>query len=285
MEDEDQSALRLAARGDAALCTLVGIEGSFSRRLGAQVAIAGNGTIAGSLADGCLEQELAAQARLARQAGGASLLRFGRGSPFIDFRLPCGSGIDVLIEPAPDRAALADAVAALDARREATLALAHGRPELLRQRHYFPGPRLVVFGQGPEAEALVEMARQYRLAVSHEHPGQGRGQGQGQGLALGQPPADVAVDSWTALVLLFHDHEWEGAILCWALDTPAFYIGALGGETVRERRREMLAEVGFSHQQIARVTQPIGLIPRTREARALALSVLAEIIARYEDSR
>ena len=274
MEDEDQSALRLAARGDAALCTLVGIEGSFSRRLGAQVAIAGNGTIAGSLADGCLEKELASQAQLARQAGRSCVLRFGRGSPFIDFRLPCGSAIDVLIDPAPDSAALAAAVAALDARQEAKLDLAHERPDLLRQRRYFPGPGLVVFGQGPEAVALAEMARRYGLAVSHKHPG--------DGLSLGQPPADVAVDSWTALVLLFHDHEWERAILSWALETPAFYIGALGGKTTREQRREILTEAGFSDTQIARVTHPIGLIPRTREARTLALSVLAEIIARYE---
>lgn len=277
MEDDDQSALRFAARGDAALCTLVGIEGSFSRRLGAQLAIGVDGAVAGSLSDGCLERELATQAELARHERAPRLLRYGRGSPFIDFRLPCGSGVDVLIDPAPDHEILADVVATLDARREARLDLTHDRPALLRQRVYTPAPRLVVFGQGPEAEALQAMGRHYGLGVSAVRPG--------QGLSLGQPPVDVAADAWTAIVLLFHDHEWERAILDWALETPAFYIGALGGQTSRETRQEALRAARFSDEQIARVTSPIGLIPHTREARVLALSVLAEIVARYEALR
>ena len=50
-------------------------------------------------------------------------------------------------------------------------------------------------------------------------------------------------------MLLFHDHEWEQAILEWALATPAFYIGA---------------------------------ITHSREPGVLALSVLAEIVGAYE---
>src|SRR5438067_4350039 len=73
--DEDQAALRLAAAGGAALCTIVGIEGSFSRRLGAQLAVAVDGRMAGSLADGCLERELATQAAEARREGRPRLLR------------------------------------------------------------------------------------------------------------------------------------------------------------------------------------------------------------------
>src|SRR6185369_8791945 len=65
--DEDQAALRLAAQvPDTALCTIVGIDGSYSRRRGAQLAVAPDGRMAGSLADGCLEKELAAQAEAAR---------------------------------------------------------------------------------------------------------------------------------------------------------------------------------------------------------------------------
>lgn len=277
LEDEDQAALRMAAKGNAALCTLIGLDGSFSRRLGAQLAIRPDGGKAGSLADGCLERELETQAMLARELGRPVVLRFGRGSPFLDFRLPCGSGVDILIDPAPDRSALAGAVSALDARSEVTLTLAHERPDLLCQRQYIPAPRLLVFGEGPEADGLSGLGRNYGLAVSHPRPG--------LGLALGSRPRDVDADRWTAIVLLFHDHEWEQAILAWALETPAFYIGALGGRTARENRLLCLREAGFSQEQIARVISPIGLIPQSREARALALSVLAEVVARYEDLR
>ena len=42
----------------------------------------------------------------------------------------------------------------------------------------------------------------------------------GGALSLGRAPQGIAVDAWTAIVLLFHDHEWEQAILQWALSTP-----------------------------------------------------------------
>ena len=65
----DHHALRLAATGGAALCTLIGIEGSFSRRIGAQIAVSMNGQVAGEMADNCLTEELASQSLLAMASG------------------------------------------------------------------------------------------------------------------------------------------------------------------------------------------------------------------------
>ena len=58
---DDRSALRAACEPGVGLCTIVGIEGSFSRRLGAQLAVHPGGAITGSLADGCLEKQLASE--------------------------------------------------------------------------------------------------------------------------------------------------------------------------------------------------------------------------------
>ena len=66
----DNAALRCAARGDAALCTITHIDGSFSRRVGAQLAIDRDGGIVGSMADGCLEAALAHHAAEAAEHGG-----------------------------------------------------------------------------------------------------------------------------------------------------------------------------------------------------------------------
>jgi xanthine dehydrogenase accessory factor len=52
VHEEDQAALRFAAAHGTALCTIVGFDGSFSRRLGAQLAIQFDGRTVGSLADG-----------------------------------------------------------------------------------------------------------------------------------------------------------------------------------------------------------------------------------------
>jgi xanthine dehydrogenase accessory factor len=274
--DEDQAALRFAASREAALCTIVGIDGSFSRRLGAQWAVAPNGSSDGSLSDHCLEQELAARAVEARAAGKPILLRYGRGSPYIDFQLPCGSGIDVLVEPMPDRAALTTAVARLDRREKASLAL----PEIAggyQSRNYIPSPRLIILGNGTEARELSQMAKAYGLNhVLH---------GPDQGLGLGRAPDALTADAWTAIVLLFHDHEWEHILLRWALQSPAFYIGAQGGQQARDSRLADLRGAGLSDDQLRRIKSPIGLVKHARDARTLALSVLAEVIADYEALR
>jgi len=274
--DEDQAALRLAAAvPGTALCTIAGIDGSYSRRRGAQLAIAPDGRMAGSLADGCLEKELAAQAEAARGEGrGPGMLRYGAGSPFIDFRLPCGAGLDVLIDPAPDRAALGEAIALLDARQPARLALPPPSP--MAERLYVPTLRLVVLGAGPEPEALVRLAATQGLPAELLVPE--------RDLALGRAPT-VALDPWTAVVLLFHDHEWEPTLADWALRSPAFYVGAQGGKAAREARAGRLAAMGHNPASLARLRSPVGLIPNARDAGTLALSILAEVVAAYEHLR
>jgi xanthine dehydrogenase accessory factor len=267
----DHAALLRAAQGEAALCTIVGIDGSFSRRVGTQLAVAADGSRVGDMADRCLDEELASQALAAMAEGGARLLRYGQGSPFVDFRLPCGSGLDIWIDPAPDLAELRRCASELVARREAVLPLA-GR--LLRERRYIPGLRIVLLGAGAESAALVRLAAAQGVEVEWREAG--------QGLSLGRPPRDLAADAWTAVLLLFHDHEWEVPLLDWALGTPAFYIGAQGGAPAREERLERLRAAGHGEAKLARIKSPVGLIPAARDPNVLALSVLADVVGAYE---
>ncbi|NTZ43102.1 XdhC family protein [Altererythrobacter sp. SALINAS58] len=274
---DDHAALRAACEDGAGLCTIVGIEGSFSRRLGAQLAITAQGDVVGSLSDGCLEQELVTRMARARADGQPAVQLYGSGSDIIDFRLPCGSGLDILIDPTPDRAELRQAVALLEARQGATLRLPVPRAGLLDRRHYMPSPRLLIFGHGPEVDALVTLA-----AASDIDCISFRKDDPASGLSLGRTPTNLSADAQTAIILLFHDHEWELPILEWAVATPAHYIGAQGGADAREARRTGLERAGLSSDQIARVRSPIGLIPKARDPQVLALSVLADVIADYE---
>ena len=84
------------------------------------------------------------------------------------------------------------------------------------------------------------------------------------------------------MILLFHDHEWEQAILEWALATPAFFIGAQGGRTAREERAERLRKAGVSADDLARISSPIGVVQHSREPMPLALSILAAVVGAYE---
>lgn len=272
--DDDSAALFAAAYNGGALCTVTGIDGSWSRRLGAQLAILPDGTTRGSLADGCLERALAQEAGASTEP---RLLRFGQGSPFLDVRLPCGSGIDVLVDPAPDRARLAAATAALTVREPAILTIAKTGDGAFARR-YLPKLRLVIMGSGPEVTALARLAAAQGVDVTIAAPA---GEGAEVPLSLGQPPV-VGVDSWTAIAVLFHDHEWERTILPWALTTPAFYVGAQGGHTARELRQAMLAEAGLDTASRKRLRSPIGLFSGARTPSVLALAILAEIVAIYE---
>src|SRR6201999_3420837 len=59
-----------------ALATLVRAEGSSYRRPGARMLICKDGTTAGSLSGGCLEEEIAFRAREVLETGGAVLMSF-----------------------------------------------------------------------------------------------------------------------------------------------------------------------------------------------------------------
>lgn len=266
----DHAALRAACQPGVGLCTITHIEGSFSRRLGAQLAVLPSGSIVGSLADGCLEQELANEVQ---KGGERRVIRYGAGSPQIDFRLPCGGGLDILIDPDPDRADCKNAIEALDARREARLTLPDPSP--LAQRRYVPELRLLLFGEGPELAAMAQVAAACGIAVEpHDR--------ESSTLSLGTIPDDLVADRWTAIILLFHDHEWERAILQWALTTPAFLIGAQGGAPARAAREAELVSLGFAPEQVARIASPIGTVKHSREPLGLALSALADISGAYE---
>lgn len=273
----DNAALRFAAGGEAALATITHIDGSFSRRLGAQLAIGRDGSVVGSMADGCLEGALVALAQEAWADGQPRFVHFGGAGDPMDLRLPCGSRLAITLEPKPDMMALAAAVEALDARRCAEVGVPLADGSFMR-RPYRPELRIVAFGTGPELSAFERLAQAHGALVQSLRP---HGEGGGEGLSLGQAPA-MDLDAWSAVVVLFHDHEWERAILPAALESDAFYVGAQGGAAAREARAELMADLGLKERAQGRLHGPVGLIDRARDPAVLALSVLAEIAAAYE---
>lgn len=292
----DAAPLTLAAGGNAALCTLVGIEGAFSRDLGAQFAASDAGQRAGDMTGGCLDVALARECEAARASQKRGFVRYGVGSPYIDIRLPCGGGLDILVDPFPDPAVCKAALSQLRNRRPVALfcplddrpAGMQLRPwkvgersgliekERMFRRVYHPLLRLLIFGDSPEADALAGLADFHGLACEQLRPASQHGT---RGLFLGRPPEAMEVDPWTAIILLFHDHEWEIPLLDWALRTQAFYIGAMGGRRTIDRRLDRLREQGWGDADVARIHGPIGLW-RAKDAPTLALSVLADLSAR-----
>lgn len=288
----------LAGGAEAVLAIIAGVEGPSYRPVGTVMAVLGPEARVGSLSSGCVEADITLHALEARAAGVPRLIRYGRGSPIIDIQLPCGGGLEILLLPRPDRAALEAVVARLAERRAATLeidmqtgamgVLEHGATEregqILRVR-FAPAIRFLVFGKGPEAStfaALVEAAGYPNLLLSPDPETLAHGAAAGcatRPLAGRAFPADLDSDGRTAVTLFFHDHDWEPPILAGALETPAFYIGAQGSVKARDARLLALEAMGVDAEGRARLRGPVGLIPSARDPNTLAVSVLAEVLA------
>jgi xanthine dehydrogenase accessory factor len=290
MRSFDTQALIAAQAPGAVLCTLIGVEGGFSRAPGAQLAVAAEGALAGDMTGGCLEAALIKDAELARSSGRNQQLRYGKGSPFIDIRLPCNGGIDFYIDARPDRAIIAEAINVIEQRAAVALSFGVGseggdwriehdahaqitQHDAARNRFtrvYHPAPRVLLFGKGPDVNVLARLADSWGCDVECIAPDD-----------FTKRKPQLAVDAYSAIICLFHEHEYEDEVLRWALGTRAFYIGALGGEKATARRQEALAAMGFSAHDRARVRGPVGLIPVAKDAQMLALSILAEVIECY----
>lgn len=282
----------------AALVTITGLDGPFSRPLGAQLAVAADRRFVGSISGGCLEQALTAEAQEAIRVGRNRTLRYGRGSPYLDVRLPCGGGIDLYVDADPSDEVLSRAINLGRARKpfsllfdpaaeHSTLRLHEGvaKPNSNEfVRSYDPRLRIVLAGRGWEIVAMSRHARivDCEVVVASQEAAT---------LEFCRPYADqliqlttprdapqLPLDAQTAVACLFHEHEWEAALLIDALKSDAFYVGALGSRQTHETRIQTLRRRGATPDMIARLKGPIGLFP-ARDPKAVSISALAEIVA------
>ncbi|NKC23026.1 XdhC/CoxF family protein [Ochrobactrum oryzae] len=62
-------------------------------------------------------------------------------------------------------------------------------------------------------------------------------------------------------------------------------MGCLGSRRTHALRCAALTEDGFSQEQIDRISAPIGLFGPARDARSLAVSILAEIMSHNRSAK
>jgi xanthine dehydrogenase accessory factor len=151
---------------------------------------------------------------------------------------------------------------------------------------YGPPPRLFVYGAVDTAEAMCRGAKllgwraivadaRGKFATHERIPSADE-------LIVEWPQealAQVRPDHQTAIVVLTHDDKFDEPALIGALETEAFYIGALGSRRNQERRRERLLEAGVEEASLERIMGPCGLDVGADTQEETALSILAEILA------
>lgn len=267
------------------------------------MAVAADGSSVGSFSGGCIEAAVVAEALDTIGANTPREVRFGAGSKYLDIRLPCGGGIDLLFIPLPDAEAAqklydaasnrqpftinmdseSGAISCISAEQDTAVVRAGSATHI----NHIPAAKIVILGHGAVVENLAGLTASYGLEyeiltpdaeIEHRITEQG-----GIAHRLKTPAATdlYQADPWTACVFYFHDHDWEAELMKQALASPAFYIGAMGSFKTHATRETLLSEIGVSEAAVKRMKAPIGIIPSTRDPATLALSTLTEIIETY----
>lgn len=89
----------------------------------------------------------------------------------------------------------------------------------------------------------------------------------------------IALDSATAVLVLFHDHDWEPLILKKTVPANVIYIGVLGSFNSHQQRNGALQALGFTKEDCKKITSPAGLITGTRQPQHIVLSMVAHAVS------
>jgi xanthine dehydrogenase accessory factor len=294
--------------GAVALVTLVGVEGSSYRRVGARLLVGVDGEYAGSISGGCLEAEVVRKAGWMVR-GGAVVERYSTlfdDTAEIPYGLGCGGTVELLVEPA-GTAEFGVLMEALEASLEGVESrVVTWLPEEGRALRRVVGEvethggfverieapqRLVVFGAGDDARPMVQMAglMGWQVVVVDGRAQWARAerfpearlvvvaQGFGELEALGIGARD-------AVVVMTHSYEQDRVWLAGALRCGPRYLGLLGA---RHRSALLVSEtaamLGWSVDRACEgLFAPVGLDLGGDGAEAIALAVIAEIQACVE---
>jgi xanthine dehydrogenase accessory factor len=317
MENLDVLVLRTlrdwrAAGRRALLATVVRTWGSSPRPVGSIMALADDGSVVGSVSGGCIEDDLIyrhTQAYAGKEgakgipSGPPTLVKYGiTADEAHRFGLPCGGTLELLLEYDPDAASLAQLVGLLETgqlmRRSVRLAdgavslePADTPSELVVDAErvvntFGPEYRMLLIGAGQLAEYLATMALFSGFSVTVCDPREeyrGAFNVPGAKLVTDMPDDTVLAfkpDRRSCVVALTHDPKLDDLALLEALETEAFYVGAIGSRRNNESRRERMVEhFEQTEASLQRLRGPIGIYIGSKTPPEIAVSVMAEILA------
>jgi xanthine dehydrogenase accessory factor len=286
-----------------AIATVVQTWGSSPRPVGSWLAIRDDGQVVGSVSGGCVEDDLIRRVQteiLVRNLPEMVVYGVSR-EEAARFGLPCGGTLRLLVEPKPEQAILESILAAIESHqlilREVDL---HTGKSVLRpgtktdgflltdhtmQTSYGPRWRMFVIGAGQLSLYVANFAVASDFDVIVIDPREEYAEGldlKGVQFIKGMPDdvmQELGIDSHTAIVALTHDPKIDDLALIDALQSEAFYIGALGSLTNTLKRKERLQEFNVTSDQLERLHGPVGLAIGALTPPEIAVSVMAEIIA------
>ena len=285
------------------LCIITRCVGSSPRPVGSMLVCLDDGRQAGSLSGGCVEEDLLERLRQGEfESPLPRLLDYGLSAEENErLGLPCGGHITVLLQRlgSHDLEWITAALSAL-AERHCTLrrlSLTDGVSTIIETTGFTPlsinddelqqcfGPRMrmLLVGAGQLAQSLAELAlaMDYEVIVTDPRA-DALDQWEGPGVPLLQGmPDDIlreqASDEHSVIITLTHDPRIDDMALMEALETDAWYVGALGSVRTTQKRLERLRELGLPDEQLARLHAPVGLPIGSKTPIEIAVAIMAQL--------
>jgi xanthine dehydrogenase accessory factor len=285
------------------LCTIVATVGPSPRPLGSMLAALKDGRQVGTVSGGCVEEELLERMRQGDfDSGVPELCEYGVSAESNErLGLPCGGRLKLLLQQLTqaDTPWLKQILQATHARQgiQRVVSLSEGTTQLrdiphfetlqlnneyLRQS-FGPRSRLLLVGAAQLAQKLAELAlaMDYDVVITDPRQ-QALDQWPGPDVELIQGMPDDVIrarspDQHTAVITLTHDPRIDDMALMEALESNAWYVGALGSPRTTEQRLARLAELGISAQNISRLHAPVGLPIGSKTPIEIAVAIMAQL--------
>lgn len=280
-----------------ALVMSVDIEGGAARSIGSMAVVSDGGDMTGYLSNGCIDRDIILQSLSTLETKKVKSVRYGAGSPYLDMRLPCGGALELVIDPDPNIDVLKVAYEDLLARRSTRIKMCPSNgvlppnttistSENATEIEYSPKPRLILAGRGAIMLKTAKLAAEMEFDLCFVSPDELElselSDLQPSNIIRLRSPSDqhkLPIDRHTAVMLLFHDHEWEQSILMSSALQEPFFIGAMGSVVAHSLRLNELMANGLLQKDCDKIRGPIGLVPSLRNASLIAASALAEVIS------
>lgn len=247
---------RLKEAGESfCVATVVRTEHATSAKAGAKAVVLQDGAIKGFMGGSCVQRSIRETAAAVLREGKPKLIRVKPkdevvspvdvdGTELHKSSCPSGGTVDIFVEP-------------------------------MR-----PTPRLVICGASPVAVAVADLGRRmgYRIVAAALEDDLGAFDPEDQRIA-GFDLGPVGIDAADYVVVATQGKRDREALAA-ALSSAAGYVAFVGSRRKAETLRVQLAEQGIALERIARLKAPAGLDIHAIEPEEIALSILAEIVAR-----
>jgi len=234
-----------------AVATIVSSQGSIPSFQTAKMLVRDDGTIVGTIGGGCVEAEVWQAAREVMEKQRPRTLSFNLNqNPKYDTGLICGGTLEIFIEPV------------------------------------LPAALLYIFGAGHVATSLYKVANDAGFEVivvddRETYANRERFPAAREVIAEDFQKAmpRLAPSESAYIVIVTRGHRDDMAVLRWAVQTPARYVGMIGSKRKTIAIFRELRSEGLPANLFDRVHAPVGLDIGAVTPEEIAVSITAELIA------